>query len=134
MVDNECFSLDIDEIEEYTSCVLAEEKMQHTMALYKRQMFDANKSRDRHRYEQVRMHADILAKSLAHVQKRKEKHEKDVMTAFESARPGLDEDARPSEPGDGMDPSSGDGMDPSSGDGMDPSSGDGMDPSSGDLS
>ena len=122
MVDNECFSLDIDEIEEYTSCVLAEEKMQHTMALYKRQMFDAKRSRDRHRYEQVRMHADILAKSLAHVQKRKEKHEREVMTAFECARPGLDEDA--SEPGDRMDLSSGDRMDLSSGDRMDLSSGD----------
>jgi len=84
---DECFDMDIDVLEEYATCVNTEEKLHAQMSAFKEEMSLAKRSRDTHRYEQVRMQADILAKTIQHVQKTKERWELDVMDAFERSRP-----------------------------------------------
>lgn len=84
---DECFDMDIDVLEEYATCVNTEEKLHAQMSAFKEEMSFAKRSRDTPRYEQVRMQADILAKTIQHVQKAKERWELDVIDAFERSRP-----------------------------------------------
>jgi len=76
-----------DIIDEYTSCVNAEEQMREEMERYKLKMREARKSRDTARYNRIRMEADILAKSMAVMQKTREEREQDVMWAFQEGKP-----------------------------------------------
>jgi len=80
----------LDEIEEYTACVDTEEKMRAAMSVFKTEMREARKKRDFTRYDHKRMQADMLANSIYHVEKSRERWERKVWYAFEDAKPTSD--------------------------------------------